>query len=309
MLNVLRIAAAALVLSMAACSTSSDPTAPGKPTAPVSPTLPIIGPTFSGPFGHVFVVVEENESHDDVIGNPAMPYLNGLANQYATATEYYANTHPSIGNYFMMTVGNIVTNHDGYSGIVSDDNIVRQLLLAGKTWKSYAEDLPGVGYLGGDTGGYARRHNVFALFSDVVSNPTQASNLVPFDRFFADLAGNTFPNYSFIVPNLCDDGHDCPLDTADRWLQANIAPLISSSTFQKDGLLIILFDEAADQDVTHGGGHVAWIAVSNKAKRGYRSSTLYQHESTLRLTATALGLIGFPNAAAAAPDMSEFFTF
>src|SRR6266850_4727710 len=58
-----------------------------------------------GQFNHVFIVVEENTDYADVIGNSAMPYLNGLAQQYGLATQYYANTHPSIGNYFMMTVG------------------------------------------------------------------------------------------------------------------------------------------------------------------------------------------------------------
>src|SRR3989441_3998753 len=71
-----------------------------------------------------------------------MPYLNGLAQQYGLATQYYANTHPSIGNYFMMTVGTIITNDDSYGSVVTDDNVIRQLLAAGKTWKAYAEDLP-----------------------------------------------------------------------------------------------------------------------------------------------------------------------
>src|SRR5438105_13497119 len=109
--------------------------------------------------GHVIVVVEENNDYSSVIGSSSMPYLNGLAQQYALATKYYAVTHPSIGNYFMMTVGKVVTNDDSYSTVVSDDNIIRRLIAAGKTWKSYAEDLPSVGYTGGDVGNYARKHN------------------------------------------------------------------------------------------------------------------------------------------------------
>src|SRR5207249_7875828 len=114
-------------------------------------------------FNHVYIVVEENTDYTSVIGSSSMPYLNGLAQQYGLATQYYANTHPSIGNYFMMTVGKIITNDDNYSSVVSDDNVVRQLLAAGKTWKAYAEDLPSVGYTGGDVGNYARKHNVIAL--------------------------------------------------------------------------------------------------------------------------------------------------
>src|SRR5664279_5812383 len=96
-----------------------------------------------------------------------MPYLNSLANWYGLATQYYADTHPSIGNYFMMTTGQIITNNDSYTGTVTADNLVRHLISAGKTWNSYAEDLPSLGYVGGDTGNYARRHNLFTYLSDV----------------------------------------------------------------------------------------------------------------------------------------------
>ena len=257
-------------------------------------------------FNHVYIVVEENTDYTSVIGSSSMPYLNGLAQQYGLATQYYANTHPSIGNYFMMTVGKIITNDDNYSSVVSDDNVVRRLLAAHKTWKSYAEDLPSVGYTGGDVGNYARKHNVFALLSDVANDPVQSNNLVPFTQFATDLANNALPNYSFIVPNLCNDAHDCSLGTADTWLQANIDPLIKSAQFQQDGLLIILFDEAGG-DNTHGGGRIAWVSVSAKSKSGYQSTTLYQHASTMRLSLTALGVTTLPNGAATAPDMNEFF--
>ena len=63
---------------------------------------------------HVFLVLEENHSYSNVIGNSSMPYLNGLASKYGLATKYYANTHPSIGNYFMLTAGQIITNNDGF---------------------------------------------------------------------------------------------------------------------------------------------------------------------------------------------------
>ncbi len=258
-------------------------------------------------FNHVFIVVEENTDYASVMGSSSMPYLNGLAQQYGLATQYYADTHPSIGNYFMMTVGKIVTNDDNYATVVTDDNVVRRLLAAHRTWKSYAEDLPSVGYTGGDVGNYARKHNVFALLSDVANDPVQSNNLVPFTQFATDLANNALPNYSFIVPNLCNDAHDCSLGTADTWLQAQIDPLIKSAQFQQDGLLIILFDEAGG-DNAHGGGRIAWVSVSAKSKSGYQSTTLYQHASTMRLSLTALGVTTLPNGAATAPDMNEFFT-
>jgi len=256
--------------------------------------------------GHVFIVTEENHDYADVIDSSSMPYLDSLAHQYGLATQYYANTHPSIGNYFMLGTGQIITNDDSYSTIVTVDNVVRRLRAAGKTWKSYAEDIPSVGYTGGDVGGYARKHNTFALLSDVANDSTQRRNLVPFTQFATDLANGTLPDYSNIVPNLCNDAHDCSLATADTWLQTHIAPLLASATFQQDGLLIVTFDEAGS-DNTNGGGRIAWVVVSPKAKRGYQSTTLYQHQSTLRLTLEALGITPFPGAAATVPTMSEFF--
>jgi len=256
--------------------------------------------------GHVFIVTEENHDYADAIDSSSMPYLDSLARQYGLATQYYANTHPSIGNYFMLGTGQIITNDDSYSTIMAVDNVVRRLLAAGKTWKSYAEDIPSVGYTGADVGGYARKHNTFALLSDVANDSIQRRNLVPFTQFASDLANGTLPDYSNIVPNLCNDAHDCPLATADSWLRTHIAPLLASATFQQDGLLVITFDES-DSDNAHGGGRIAWVVVSPKAKRGYQSTTLYQHQSTLRLTLEALGITLFPGAAAAAPAMSDFF--
>jgi acid phosphatase len=97
------------------------------------------------------------------------------------------------------------------------------------------------------------------------------------------------------------------LQLADSWLQDNIAPLISNATFQKDGLLIIVFDEAATSDTEHGGGHVAAVLVSPKAKQGFQSTTLYQHQSLLRLILEGLGVSNLPGASSTAPTMGEFF--
>ena len=77
-----------------------------------------------------------------MIGSSSAPFVNSLAHQYGLATQYYANTHPSIGNYFMLTTGRISSNDDAYTGTVMADNIVRHLLTAGKTWKAYQRASP-----------------------------------------------------------------------------------------------------------------------------------------------------------------------
>ena len=279
-------------------SSASGPRPPGPPPPPSS-SVP--------QFGHVVMVVEENHSYSEVIGNSAMPYLNSLASQYGLATQYFANTHPSIGNYFMLTTGQLVTNDDGFTGTVGVDNIVRDLIAAGKTWKSYAESIPSTGYTGDDSYPYAKRHNPFSYFTDVVNSTTQVNNLVSLSQFSSDLANDQLPNFSYLVPNLLDDAHDGMLQLADAWLQRNIAPLISSPIFQTEGLLIIVFDESETNDSAHGGGHVAAVMISPKAKQGYQSAAIYQHQSTLRLILHGLGIQTYPAAASSAPEMSEFF--
>jgi Phosphoesterase family len=175
----------------------------------------------------------------------------------------------------------------------------------GKSWKSYAEDIPSVGYTGDDTGRYAVRHNPLAYFTDVQNDTKQVQNLVPFSQFATDLNAANLPDFSFIVPNLCNDAHDCSLGTSDTWLKTNIDPLIQSPQFQKDGLLIIVFDEADTLDFTSGGGHVAAVIVSPLAKRGYKSIAFYQHQSVLRVTLEGLGVTKLPGHAATAAAMGE----
>src|SRR4029077_17535472 len=107
--------------------------------------------------------------------------------------------------------------------------------------------------------------------------------------------------------NGCDDAHDCGLSTADNWLKTNIDPLIKNSVFQKDGLLIIVFDESSS-DNSNGGGRVVCTLISPAfSKLGYQSTTLYQHESVLCLTLAGLDVKLLPGAACGAATLWEFF--
>lgn len=267
---------------------------------------------------HVVWVMEENESASSVIGSgSAWVYLNSLATQYGQATNYYGNYHPSIDNYFMVTTGtNPANDNDSFTGTVSADNIVRHMLTASKTWKSYAQSLPSVGYIGGNvassSGTYYIRHNPFAYFSDVRNSTSEAANLVPFTQFATDLANNQLPNLTYIVPDGMHDAHDGTPAAADAFLQTNLAPLLASPAFQPggDGLLIIAFDEAATSDTTHGGGRIAVVVVGPNVKRGFQSTVLYQHQNLGRTIFDALGLgsTGYPGLIATAADMSDFFT-
>jgi acid phosphatase len=298
-----------IALALSGCGGGSSQISAGTP--PPNAKVPHIG--------HVFLLVEENQDYASVIGSSSMPYLNSLAAKYGLATQYYADAHPSIPNYFMLTTGQVVTFDDTFTATVSDDNLVHELIAAGKTWKSYAQSLPAVGYAGGDAYPYLERHNPFSYFSDVRNSSAQLQNLVPFTQLATDLSpAGQLPNFGFIVPDAQHDAHDCPdgtqncandvkLSAADSWLQTNIAPLLASLAFQQDGLLVIVFDEGEKIDITHGGGQVPMILISPKAKTAYQSNAFFEHASTLRLLVEATGAAALPGASAVASDMNSFF--
>lgn len=266
---------------------------------------------------HVVIVVEENHSYSQIIGNSNLPYLNSLAAKYSLATQYYANVHPSIGNYFMLTTGQIITNDAGHVPIVTADNVVRRILTAGKTWKSYLESVPSIGYLGPDVFPYTRGHNPISYLTDVAKSSVQRLHLVPFTQFPKDLANNVLPNYSFIVPNQQHNGHNCPpgispcsdsliLRTLDSWLKNNIGPLLNNAEFRQDGILIIVFDEGRETDTAHGGGHIATVVVGPKVRKAFRSTHFYQHQNVLRTALDALGIHHYPGKSATAADITVF---
>jgi acid phosphatase len=290
------------LLALSACGSSSKvapATTTNDPPAAVTP--------------HVVMVMEENHSYSNVAKNTKdWPNLNKLIASGALPTNYYANAHNSIPNYFMLTTGQLLTHDDGSTKVWNVDNLARRMLSSGVTFKIYAEGIT-QGYLGGSTGLYALNHNPFAMLSDIASNPQVAMKVMcPFSQFATDVANNSLPEFSFIIPNLDDDAHSAAPPIADTWLQTNIVtPLTGYSAFQSggDGVLIIDFDESLDSDTANGGGHVAPVFWGPSVKPGYTqtSTTLYQHQSMLRTVMEILGLSNPPAAAATAPSMSEFF--
>ncbi len=332
----------ASLLVLFGCSSSSAPTPPADPTAPtltpaptptptpnpLTPTRtptptpsPITTPTpkataTATPIAAVpaqrpiVLVMEENHSLTDV--ESGMPYLMSLAAKGGLGINYYANGHPSLPNYLWIGTGSndgitVDECESALSAPLNVDNIAREMTKAGLSWKAYEEDLPSVGSMTCNSGGYAQRHNWFAYLSDVVGTPEQ-NYMVPFSQFASDLASSALPPFSLVTPNVNDDAHNGTLAQADSWLQTNIGPLLSSPAFQPggSGLLIVLFDEGTTS--LNGGGQVAIVLYGPKVKVGYQSTNFYQHQSTLRTVLEAMGITRFPQNAATAPDMADFFT-
>jgi hypothetical protein len=208
----------------------------------------------------------------------------------------------------MLATGLTESFDDSFSGAIRDDNVVRELVKAGQDLELLRRIY---------SCARLRRRRFWSLrsppqslsyLSDVQNSIAQAANIVPFTQFATDLANNTLPQYAFIAPNVDDDAHNGSLAQADAWLQSNvIVPLTASPAFQST-LLIITFDEGNQADLDHGGGHIATVMVNPKAKKGFRSTNTYQHQSTLRLILAGSGVNSFPGLSAVAPDMTEFFT-
>ena len=285
------------------------------------PLLCLVLLSFSSAFAatpasnHVVVVALENHQYSSIVGSPYMPYLNSLIAKGGLTTNYYANAGGSFPDYMMLTVGNEIASYAWWNGTVTQDNIVRALLAKGKTWKSYAESIPYVGYTGGTAYPYVKYHNPMAYFSDVINSSAQTQNLVGLGQLSTDVAAGQLPNFTYIVPNEEHDAHDCPggasatcpdstkLSTADQWLQTNIDPILHSPQFQQDGLLIVWWDEGSG-----GTEHVATVLYGPNVAAGSQTGTYYQHQSTLRTMAEALQLGDYPGASATAPAISGIWS-
>lgn len=252
-------------------------------------------------FSHVFVIIEENHSYNQIINNTSAPYMNQLAKQYALATNLLAITHPSLPNYLAFTSG-------GTQGITSDcntcfnsaNNLFSLLESAGKTWKSYHESMPSNCYLN-DAGAYVLHHNPAAYFTQLRTSCSK--NDVPFSQFTNDLAQGSVGNFTFIVPDNNDDMHDGTIQQADSWLSHQIPAIMQSPSYQNNGLIIITWDEG-DKNITPN--HIPTIIISPLAKQGFTSSVSYNLYSILRTITDGLGVTAL-GAAAQAQPMSDFF--
>jgi len=163
-----------------------------------------------------------------------------------------------------------------------------QLSAAGLTWRGYMGDMgndparesatcghPTIGAGTDNTNSaeapssavplgdaYATRHDPFMYFHSIIDAPSCATNVVNLNQLTADLAAvSTTANYTFITPNLCDDGHDgsgtgakgttCAnggpggLTSADAFLKTWVPQILASPAYQQDGLLIVTFDESS----------------------------------------------------------------
>ena len=258
---------------LAACALSSG-LAAGAGTGQSSPaTVPR--------FGHVVLIVFENKGVGQVLGSGAAPTFDRLARRYASLTDYRGVAHPSLPNYLALVSGSTqgITS-DCTDCLVSARSLADTLERTGKTWKTYAEGLPHTGFTGAVSGRYAKKHNPFLYFRDVLAKSRRLRRVVPLARFRRDLSTRHLPDLSLVVPDLCHDMHDCPVTVGDAWLASFLSPLLRSPAM-RNGVVFVVFDEGEIFD-SAGGGHVPALVLGPLVRPASRSSAPLDHYSLLR---------------------------
>jgi hypothetical protein len=315
---------------------NSSDTTTSTQTPTVVAALPVIH--------HVFTIVLENENYQKTFGvnSPATYLSEQLTAQGTLLTNYYGIGHNSLGNYVALVSGqapNVATQGDCavYLDFVPnaasvDSNgqaigqgcvfpaeiqtVVNQLSASNLTWRGYMESMPAscMNPALNSTDGtmvatanseYANHHNPFIYFHSIIDTSACGQNVIPLTQLTSDLQQTaTTPNYAFISPNLCHDGHDTPcadgepggLASADSFLRTWVPQILASPAYQQDGMLVIVMDEAASDSSAccteaagpnssqpgingPGGGRVGAVVLSKFVLAGNVVSTPYNHYS------------------------------
>lgn len=260
-------------------------------------------PALAAARAHVVVIVLENREYDEVAANPAAPFLNQLAARGALATNYHAVTHPSLPNYLALLGGSTFGIGDDCTECeATGDNLALQLSRAGISWRAYMGGLPFPCFPGATSGAYAKRHNPFMYFPSIAEDPGRCARVVPQTRLDADLRRGSLAAFSWLSPDLCDDGHDCGIATADQKL-ASLVPRITRR-LGPHGLLVVSFDEGTSDAGCcgdPGGGRVFTVLAGPDVRHGVRLRAAYDHYSLLAGLEDAFGLPRLHQARGARP--------
>ena len=268
-------------------ATPTDASAAARPSLTVTYAGSGSGGTALPNFSRVFTIVMENEEATSIIGNPSAPFINRLAAENGLATNYTGVAHPSLPNYMALTGGQTVFTSDCQGCTTSAANIVDEVYLSGRHWKTFMDGMPSPCDTI-DSGTYAQKHNPFVHYTDIVTNSHRCTTKnVPFADFDYDLRTNTLPDYVWITPDMCHDMHDCSIQVGDTWLSQIVPEILSSPAF-KDAVLFITWDEGTT--TSGGGGRVPLIVVSSHTPPGTKVAAPYNHFNLLATIEEAWGL-------------------
>jgi phosphatidylinositol-3-phosphatase len=242
----------------------------------------------------VQLVIFENESYGDVIGNSQAPYINGLAKKWANMTDSHAIAHPSEPNYLALFSGSTqgVTG-DNCPVTFATGNLGSELLKAGLTFTGYAEAMPHDGFTGCmahpdklPSGWlYMRKHVPWPDFPKL----TRKVSIV-----YHKPLSQPPSDFVWITPNMCNDMHDCSIATGDKWASKNLPKLIAWDAADH-GVLILTFDENDGSS----GNQIPTILAGNVNPGQYGQDI--NHYSVLRTVENIFGLRALGYSASAEP--------
>jgi hypothetical protein len=247
---------------------------------------------------HVIVIVMENHSYDEV---RIQTYTASLIQDGTSFSDSHGVTHPSQPNYLALWSGSTqgVSNDQcpppgqPYSG----ENLGHACEAAGLTWKAYSEDLPSAGstVCSANSSAYTRKHDPWTDFSNV-----DHTGEVPFSQLALDEAAGALPDLAFVIPNNCDNSHDCSVATADAWLSQHVPAMLDAVGAR--GLVILTWDE---DDFT-AANHILTVFQGVLVKSGNVSTHHLTHYTVLRTICDVLGLPPF-GAATAESSMTDIW--
>jgi YVTN family beta-propeller protein len=258
-------------------------------------------------YQHVFLFYFENEGFHSIIGNTRQaPYLNGLLPRASLLSDFFAEEHPSDGNYLALAGGSTF-------GIPLDDpleenpqytirarNIGDRIDAAHETWKAYLQSAAGPcdNTVHGD---YWDDDQPMTYFADVIHRPAYcAAHVVPLQSLQTDLASAaTTPSFAWVSPNDCTDMEGCGIRSGDQFLAHELGDIMRSPAWRTQrSLAIITFDEDG-YNHQHPAQRVPTLILGSAGARqggpagvrqGYVSHVRYTHYSLLRTIEGALGL-------------------
>jgi phosphatidylinositol-3-phosphatase len=318
-----------VVVAALACATAGDARPAGQHVA-AHVAQPLCGALSGEPstISHVIVIVMENHSYGELIGPigsaaaARAPYLNGkLKRRCGLATNYHAITHPSLPNYIAMVAGSIGgISSDCTSCTTSAGSLFGQLRRNGRSWRVFAESMPSNCSSTG-TNRYVKRHNPPTYFPRLAADCARwdvPMGGAPSGRFATALANGRLPAFTMVVPNMCNDMHDCPIATGDLWLSHWIPRIAATADYQLGHTVVLLtWDEgegagyAGSVDclahLANPSCHVPALVLSATTPAGTRSGVLFSHYSLLRTTEALLGMPTFLRRAATSASMRRPF--
>ncbi|MBV9291807.1 MAG: hypothetical protein JO222_05095 [Frankiales bacterium] len=256
-----------------------------------SPAAPCGWGTATTTYRHVVWIWMENRSYDEILGSqPGAPRLARYARRCGVATRYYAVGHPSLPNYVAAVTGGTqgITNDCSPSGCpVHAASLFGQLTAAGRHWRSWAESMSSRCDTG-SYGRYAARHNPAVYLTRIVSACRASDRRMGGSHggFARQLANDALPAFTFVTPNLCDDGHDCSTGRADTWLGGWLDRIVASRAYRAGRTIVfVTWDEGVGSD-----NRVATVAIAPTVARHTVTTRHFTHYSLLRTTEENLGL-------------------